>query len=106
MRWYVEPDAYAQRAFNAATLRRVDDLQRHEDSLRAELAAGAALRPVTDWAFYNHEYTSNILNMPQQDADAYRKSSPIYFAEGLKGALLILHGLLGFGSLRQSYVAV
>jgi dipeptidyl aminopeptidase/acylaminoacyl peptidase len=27
-------------------------------------AAGAALRPVTDWAHYNHGYTSNILNVP------------------------------------------
>jgi dipeptidyl aminopeptidase/acylaminoacyl peptidase len=57
-------------------------------------AAGAALRPVTDWAHYNHSYTSNILNEPQFDIDAYRKSSPIYFAEGLKGALLILHGMV------------
>jgi dipeptidyl aminopeptidase/acylaminoacyl peptidase len=57
-------------------------------------AAGAALRPVTDWAHYNHPYTSNILNEPQKDADAYRKSSPIYFAEGLKGALLICHGMV------------
>jgi dipeptidyl aminopeptidase/acylaminoacyl peptidase len=57
-------------------------------------AAGAALRPVTDWAHYNHGYTSNILNIPQKDAEAYRKSSPIYFAEGLKGALLICHGMV------------
>jgi len=57
-------------------------------------AAGAALRPVTDWAHYNHPYTSNILNEPQNDPDAYRKSSPIYFAEGLKGALLICHGMV------------
>ena len=57
-------------------------------------AAGAALRPVTDWAHYNHSYTSNILNEPQADIEAYRKSSPIYFAEGLKGALLICHGMV------------
>src|SRR5665647_2230464 len=57
-------------------------------------AAGAALRPVTDWAHYNHGYTSSILNVPQADAEAYRKSSPIYFAEGLKGALLICHGMV------------
>ncbi len=57
-------------------------------------AAGAALRPVTDWAHYNHGYTSNILNVPQKDIEAYRKSSPIYFAEGLKGALLICHGMV------------
>jgi dipeptidyl aminopeptidase/acylaminoacyl peptidase len=57
-------------------------------------AAGAALRPVTDWAHYNHQYTSNILNEPQSDAEAYRKSSPIYFAEGLKAPLLIAHGMV------------
>jgi dipeptidyl aminopeptidase/acylaminoacyl peptidase len=57
-------------------------------------AAGAALRPVTDWATYNHGYTSDILNTPQSDAEAYRKSSPIFFAEGLKGALLICHGMV------------
>jgi dipeptidyl aminopeptidase/acylaminoacyl peptidase len=57
-------------------------------------AAGAALRPVTDWAHYNQGYTSNILNLPQKDAEAYRQSSPIYFAEGLKGRLLICHGMV------------
>jgi dipeptidyl aminopeptidase/acylaminoacyl peptidase len=57
-------------------------------------AAGAALRPVTDWAHYNHPYTANILNEPQDDLEAYRKSSPIYFADGLKGALLICHGMV------------
>ena len=57
-------------------------------------AAGAALRPVTDWAHYNHGYTSSILNLPQTDAEAYKRSSPIYFAEGLKGALLICHGVV------------
>jgi dipeptidyl aminopeptidase/acylaminoacyl peptidase len=57
-------------------------------------AAGAALRPVTDWAHYNHPYTSNILNLPQTDTEAYKQSSPIYFAEGLKGALLICHGMV------------
>ena len=57
-------------------------------------AAGAALRPVTDWAHYNNGYTGNILNLPQNDAEAYRQSSPIYFANGLKGALLICHGMV------------
>ncbi len=57
-------------------------------------AAGAALRPVTDWSHYNHGYTSNILNTPQADDEAFKKSSPIFFAEGLKGSLLILHGMV------------
>jgi hypothetical protein len=45
MRWYVEPVAYDQRSFNAATLRLIDDLQQQVDSLRAELEALRAERP-------------------------------------------------------------
>jgi dipeptidyl aminopeptidase/acylaminoacyl peptidase len=56
--------------------------------------AGAGLRSVTDWAHYNHGYTSNILNEPFTDSIAYRRSSPIYFAEGLKGHLLMCHGMV------------
>ena len=56
--------------------------------------AGAALRPVTDWAHYNHGSTAAILNEPQEDTLAYRQSSPIYFAEGLRGNLLIAHGMV------------
>ena len=57
-------------------------------------AAGAALRPVTDWAYYNHWYTSRILGLPPGDSEAYQLSSPIYFADGLEGALLIAHGMI------------
>jgi dipeptidyl aminopeptidase/acylaminoacyl peptidase len=56
--------------------------------------AGAALRSVTDWAHYNNGYTSAILNFPQTDTLAYRRSSPIYFAEGLKDPLVMLHGMV------------
>jgi dipeptidyl aminopeptidase/acylaminoacyl peptidase len=56
--------------------------------------SGAALRSVTDWAHYNHGYTANILNTPEEDPIAFRRSSPIYFAEGLQGNLLIAHGML------------
>lgn len=56
--------------------------------------AGAALRPVTDWAHYNHGYTANILNEPFNDSLAYARSSPINFASGLKNNLLICHGMV------------
>ena len=59
-----------------------------------EFAAGAALRPVTDWAQYNDDYTADILNRPQVDPIAYKRSSPIEFADGLKDALLICHGMI------------
>jgi dipeptidyl aminopeptidase/acylaminoacyl peptidase len=56
--------------------------------------SGAALRSVTDWAHYNHPYTGRILNLPQDDSAAYRRSSPIYFAQGLRGDLLMAHGMV------------
>ena len=72
---------------------------------RPELfAAGAALRPVTDWAHYNHGYTSNILNTPELDPEAYERSSPIEFAEGLRKPLLICTGMLDDNVLFQDSV--
>jgi dipeptidyl aminopeptidase/acylaminoacyl peptidase len=59
-----------------------------------EFAAGAALRPVSDWTLYNHEYTSNILNDPQLDPDAFKASSPIEYADQLQDPLLIEHGMI------------
>ncbi|HYG63590.1 MAG TPA: prolyl oligopeptidase family serine peptidase [Thermoanaerobaculia bacterium] len=56
-------------------------------------AAGAALRPVTDWAHYNHPYTANILNTPEEDSEAYERSSPIEYAAGLAKPLLICTGV-------------
>ncbi len=52
-------------------------------------ASGAALRPVTDWAHYAHWYSSNILDIPFENQENYKRSSPIYHAEGFEGSLLI-----------------
>ena len=56
--------------------------------------AGAAIRSVTDWGHYNHGYTGQILNLPQNDSIAYQRSSPIFHAEGLEDPLLMLHGMV------------
>jgi len=67
-------------------------------------AAGVAMAPVTDWAHYNHGYTGTILNLPQQDEDPFRRSSPIYFAANLRDPLLILHGMADSNVLYQDSV--
>ena len=59
-----------------------------------EFAAGAALRPVTDWMQYDDGYTSAILNDPQIDPVAYERSSPLEFASRLQDPLLICHGVM------------
>jgi dipeptidyl aminopeptidase/acylaminoacyl peptidase len=67
-------------------------------------AAGAALRPVSDWSTYNHPYTANILNTPDVDPEAYTKSSPIEYAEGLNKPLLICSPMVDDNVLFQDSV--
>jgi dipeptidyl aminopeptidase/acylaminoacyl peptidase len=67
-------------------------------------ACGAALRPVTDWAQYEHEYTGRILNTPKEDPESYLRSSPIEFAQGLKHPLLVCHGMLDDNVVAQDTV--
>ena len=55
---------------------------------------GAALRSVTDWKNYNAGYTNARLGTPQDNQEAYRKSSPITYAEKLTRPLLLIHGLV------------
>jgi acetyl esterase/lipase len=67
-------------------------------------ACGAALRPVTDWAQYEHDYTARILNTPEEDPESYLRSSPIEFAEGLTKPLLMCHGMLDDNVVAQDTV--
>ncbi|MDB4917913.1 MAG: putative dipeptidyl peptidase [Gemmatimonadetes bacterium] len=66
--------------------------------------AGAGLRSVTDWAHYNEGYTAAILNRPQDDTLAYHRSSPIYYAEGLRAPLLLAHGMIDTNVMYQDIV--
>ncbi len=62
-----------------------------------KIAAAAALRPVADWKNYyasSPQYTAQRLGFPDKNPEAYKRSSPISYAEGLKTQLLILHGMV------------
>lgn len=62
-----------------------------------KIAAAAALRPVFDWKNYfasSPVYTAERLGFPEKNPEAYRRSSPIAYADNLQKPLLILHGLL------------
>ncbi len=53
---------------------------------------GMAVAPVPDQRFYDTIYTERYMGMPDANAEDYKQSSPITFAGGLKGKLLIVHG--------------
>jgi dipeptidyl-peptidase-4 len=54
--------------------------------------AGVAVAPVTDWRDYDSIYTERYLGLPQENAEGYRRSSPVTTAGELHGSLLLVHG--------------
>ncbi|HJW30851.1 MAG TPA: prolyl oligopeptidase family serine peptidase, partial [Saprospiraceae bacterium] len=65
--------------------------------LTDKYACGAALRAVTSWEnYYRHNpwYTEARLGKPEDNAEAYKISSPITYADSLKKPLLLLHGMI------------
>jgi dipeptidyl-peptidase-4 len=54
--------------------------------------SGVSVAPVTDWRFYDSTYTERYMGMPQENAEAYRKSAPINSAANLHGELIEVHG--------------
>lgn len=53
---------------------------------------GMAVAPVPDMHLYDTVYQERYMGLPQVNTEGYRLGSPINFAEGLKGKLLIVHG--------------
>jgi len=53
---------------------------------------GMAVAPVPDQRLYDTIYQERYMGLPQDNSEGYRAGSPINFAEGLRGRLLIVHG--------------
>lgn len=53
---------------------------------------GMAVAPVPDMRLYDTIYQERYMGLPQDNAEDYKKGSPITHAAGLKGNLLIVHG--------------
>lgn len=56
-------------------------------------AAGVSGAPVTDWALYDTHYTERYLGHPADNAQGYTDSAVFPYIDGLKGDLLIYHGM-------------
>lgn len=62
----------------------------HSRSFAMGIAEGA----VSDWRNYDTIYTERYMGLPDQHADAYRRSSPRFSAANLSGNLLLVHSAL------------
>ena len=54
--------------------------------------AAIAVAPVTNWRYYDTVYTELYNGLPQDNPSGYDDNSPIFFADRLKGKLLLVHG--------------
>ena len=57
-----------------------------------DFKVGFAGGPVTDWHFYDSIYTERYMGLPKDHEKEYEDCSPVKYASGLKGKLLIAHG--------------
>ena len=57
-----------------------------------QVTAAVALAPVANEALYDSIYQERYMGLPADNAKGYHDGSPINFAEGLSGHLLIAHG--------------
>ena len=55
--------------------------------------AAIAVAPVTNWKWYDSIYTERYMRTVEENKEGYRQNSPVYFADQLKGDLLLVHGL-------------
>ncbi len=66
--------------------------------------AGAGWAAVNDWENYNAYYTTERLNTPERNPEAYRRSSPVHFSSRLTDPLLVVHGMVDNNVLFQDAV--
>ncbi len=59
----------------------------------AAFKLGIAAAPVTLWNNYDTHYTERYMERPQENPEGYKESSPLTHAAGLKGKLLLIHGV-------------
>lgn len=56
-------------------------------------AAAISIAPVTSWKWYDSIYTERYMRTVEENAEGYQQNSPVYFANRLKGDLLLVHGM-------------
>lgn len=65
-------------------------LARAPDVFKAAVAGA----PVTHWDGYDTHYTERYMGTPEENPDGYERSSVMYHVDAIRGALLLVHGLV------------
>jgi dipeptidyl-peptidase 4 len=87
-RSYVDPARVAIWGWSGGGSNTLNAMFRDADVFKV----GVAVAPVPDQKLYDTIYQERYMGLPQTNAEGYRAGSPISFAGGLKGKLLVIHG--------------
>ena len=85
---YLDPERVASWGWSGGGSMTLNLLFRSPDVYKV----GMSVAPVPDQTLYDTIYQERYMGLPKENAEGYRKGSPINFAEGLKGKLLLVHG--------------
>lgn len=85
---FVDPARIAIWGWSGGGSMTLNQMFRHADIYRV----GMSVAPVSDQHFYDTIYQERYMGLPQDNEEDYRRGSPITYAGGLKGKLLIVHG--------------
>jgi dipeptidyl-peptidase-4 len=85
---YLDPDRVAIWGWSGGGSATLNAMFRYPDVYRV----GMSVAPVPDQHLYDTIYQERYMGLPQENERGYRDGSPINFAEGLRGKLLLVHG--------------
>ncbi len=86
---FIDPSRVAIWGWSGGGVSTLNAMFRYPDIYKV----GMAVAPVPDQRFYDTIYTERYMGLPSDNnGEDYKQSSPITFASGLKGDLLIVHG--------------
>lgn len=87
-RSYIDADRVAIWGWSGGGSNTLNMMFRSPDLYRV----GMSVAPVPDQRLYDTIYQERYMGLPQQNVEGYRAGSPINFADGLRGKLLLVHG--------------
>jgi dipeptidyl-peptidase-4 len=85
---YLDPERVASWGWSGGGSMTLNLLFRSPDLYKV----GMSVAPVPDQTLYDTIYQERYMGLPKDNAEGYKNGSPITFAEGLKGKLLLVHG--------------
>jgi dipeptidyl-peptidase-4 len=87
-RHYIDPNRVAVWGRSGGASNTLNLMFRHPELYQV----GMAVAPVADQRLYDSIYQERYMGLPQDNAEGYKTGSPINFADGLRGKLLLIHG--------------